>query len=170
MAGINLNIFNKHSDRVRMANIAQIVNVLQSVILTEGEKMIKTPTYHVFNMYKYHQDAMLVDSHIDTETIGLEEEYQVPNLTESVSVDENGVLHITVTNLSLTEDYEIDTTILEKNISEVKGEILTEEMHAMNTFEEPETVCTKEFTDVKITDKGLAFTIPACSVLHLSVK
>ena len=170
VAGINLNIFNKHSDRVRMANIAQIVNVLQSVILTEGEKMIKTPTYHVFNMYKYHQDAMLVDSHIDTETIGLEDEYQVPNLTESVSVDENGVLHITVTNLSLTEDYEIDTTILEKNISEVKGEILTEEMHAMNTFEEPETVCTKEFTDVKITDKGLAFTIPACSVLHLSVK
>ena len=75
-----------------------------------------------------------------------------PNLTESVSVDENGVLHITVTNLSLTEDYEIDTTILEKNISEVKGEILTEEMHAMNTFEEPETVRTKEFTDVKITD------------------
>ena len=65
VAGINLNIFNKHSDRVRMANIAQIVNVLQSVILTEGEKMIKTPTYHVFNMYKYHQDAMLVDSHID---------------------------------------------------------------------------------------------------------
>ena len=59
--------------------------------------MIKTPTYHVFNMYKYHQDAMLVDSHIDTETIGVEEEYQVPNLTESVSVDENGVLHITVT-------------------------------------------------------------------------
>ncbi len=170
VAGINLNIFNKHSDRVRMANIAQIVNVLQSVILTEGEKMIKTPTYHVFNMYKYHQDAMLVDSHIDTETIGVEEEYQVPNLTESVSVDENGVLHITVTNLSLTEDYEIDTTILEKNISEVKGEILTEEMHAMNTFEEPETVRTKEFTDVKITDKGLAFTIPACSVLHLSVK
>ena len=170
VAGINLNIFNKHSDRVRMANIAQIVNVLQSVILTEGEKMIKTPTYYVFNMYKYHQDAMLVDSHIDTETIGVEEEYQVPNLTESVSVDENGVLHITVTNLSLTEDYEIDTTILEKNISEVKGEILTEEMHAMNTFEEPETVCTKEFTDVKITDKGLAFTIPACSVLHLSVK
>ena len=132
--------------------------------------MIKTPTYHVFNMYKYHQDAMLVDSHIDTETIGVEEEYQVPNLTESVSVDENGVLHITVTNLSLTEDYEIDTTILEKNISEVKGEILTEEMHAMNTFEEPETVRTKEFTAVKITDKGLAFTIPACSVLHLSVK
>ena len=170
VAGINLNIFNKHSDRVRMANIAQIVNVLQSVILTEGEKMIKTPTYHVFNMYKYHQDAMLVDSHIDTETIGLEEEYQVPNLTESVSIDENGVLHITVTNLSLTENYEIDTTILDKKIQEVKGEIVAEEMHAMNTFDDPERVNVKDFNDVKITDKGLSFTIPACSVLHLSAK
>ena len=170
VAGINLNIFNKHSDRVRMANIAQIVNVLQSVILTEGEKMIKTPTYHVFNMYKYHQDAMLVDSHIDTETIGLEEEYQVPNLTESVSIDENGVLHITVTNLSLTENYEIDTTILDKKIQEVKGEIVAEEMHAMNTFDDPEKVNVKDFNDVKITDKGLSFTIPACSVLHLSAK
>ena len=170
VAGITLNIFNKHSDRVKMANLAQIVNVLQAVILTEGEKMIKTPTYHVFNMYKYHQDATLVDSHIDTEIIGVEKEYQVPNLTESVSEDENGILHITITNLSVTEDYEIDAAILDKDISEVKGEIVTEEMHAMNTFEEPETVYIKEFSDVKITEKGLAFTIPACSVLHLEVK
>lgn len=170
VAGITLNIFNKHSDRVKMANLAQIVNVLQAVILTEGEKMIKTPTYHVFNMYKYHQDATLVDSHIDTEIIGIEKEYQVPNLTESVSEDENGILHITITNLSVTEDYEIDAAILEKDISEVKGEIVTEEMHAMNTFEEPDTVHIKEFADVKITEKGLAFRIPACSVLHLEVK
>lgn len=170
VAGITLNIFNKHSDRVKMANLAQIVNVLQVVILTEGEKMIKTPTYHVFDMYKYHQDATLVDSHIDTEIIGIEKEYQVPNLTESVSADENGILHITITNLSVTEDYEIDAAILEKDISEVKGEILREEMHARNTFEEPDTVHIKEFSDVKITEKGLAFTIPACSVLHLEVK
>ena len=83
VAGINLNIFNKNCDRVKMANIAQIVNVLQSVILTEGEKMILTPTYHVFNMYKNHQDATLVESHIDTENIGVEEENKVPNLHES---------------------------------------------------------------------------------------
>ena len=70
VAGITLNIFNKHSDRVKMANIAQMVNVLQAVLLTEGEKMIKTPAYHVFNMCKYHQGADLVESHIETETIG----------------------------------------------------------------------------------------------------
>ena len=72
VAGINLNIFNKHCDRVKMANIAQLVNVLQSVILTEGDKMVKTPTYHVFNMYKHHQDNELVDSYIETEEVGLE--------------------------------------------------------------------------------------------------
>ena len=55
VAGINLNLFNKHSDRVKMANIAQMVNVLQSMILTEGEKMVKTPTYHVFDLYQVHQ-------------------------------------------------------------------------------------------------------------------
>ena len=74
VAGINLNIFNKHSDRVKMANIAQLVNVLQSVILTDGPQMIKTPTYYVFKMFKDHQEATLVDSHIETEQIGLEDE------------------------------------------------------------------------------------------------
>lgn len=170
VAGINLNLFNKHSDRVKMANIAQMVNVLQAVILTEGEKMVKTPTYHVFNMYKYHQDATLVDSNIETQQIGLEEEYQVPNLTESVSVDADGVLHITLTNLSIEDSYEIDTTIVDRAVSEVTGEILTNEMHAMNTFDEPENVDIVPFKDVKITDKGLSFTIPACSVVHLTVR
>lgn len=170
VAGITLNIFNKHSDRVKMANLAQMVNVLQSVLLTEGDKMVKTPTYHVFNMYKYHQDATLVESSIETETIGTQEEYQVPNLTESVSVDENGVLHLTITNLSVSESYEVDAAILDREIKEVKGEIVTEEMHAKNTFEEADKVCVKEFSDVQITEKGLKFTIPACSVLHVTVK
>lgn len=170
VAGINLNLFNKHSDRVKMANIAQMVNVLQAVILTEGEKMVKTPTYHVFNMYKYHQNATLVDSNIETEQIGLEEEYQVPNLTESVSVDADGALHITLTNLSIEDSYEIDTTIVDRVVSEVTGEILSNEMHAMNTFDEPENVQTVPFQDVKITDRGLSFTIPACSVVHLTVR
>lgn len=62
---VNLNIFNKHSDRVKMTCSAQIVNVLQSDILTEGDKMILTLTYHVFNMYKNHQEATLVESYID---------------------------------------------------------------------------------------------------------
>ncbi|MBQ7863641.1 MAG: alpha-N-arabinofuranosidase, partial [Lachnospiraceae bacterium] len=107
VAGINLNIFNKHCDRVKMANIAQMVNVLQSVILTEGAKMILTPTYHVFKMYNCHQGAELLDSYVETVKIGTEKD-QVPNLTESVSLGTDGKIHITMTNLSVNEDYEIE--------------------------------------------------------------
>ncbi|MDD3338914.1 MAG: alpha-L-arabinofuranosidase C-terminal domain-containing protein [Lachnospiraceae bacterium] len=170
VAGITLNLFNKHSDRIKMANIAQMINVLQSVILTEGEKMIKTPTYYVFNMYKYHQDATLVDSSIDTEEIGTEEAYQVPNLTESASVDDEGTLHITVTNLSLDKAYEVDTLLVDTTFSDIKGDILTNEMHAMNTFDDPEVVNTKNFNGVEKTRTGIKFTIPACSIVHLTVK
>lgn len=76
--------------------------------------MIKTPTYHVFDMYKCHQDAELLDSTLETEIVGLEEENMVPNLSESVSIDADGVMHITMTNLDLEHAYPIETTILGK--------------------------------------------------------
>ncbi len=169
VAGINLNIFNKHCDRVKMANIAQLVNVLQSVILTDGDKMVKTPTYHVFNMYKHHQDNELVDSHIETEEIGLESDFMVPNLTESVSMDSKGKLHITLTNLSSKKAYSIEGVIAESKIKDVKGEIVGGEIHEHNTFDKPETVKTKEFTDFDFKGDVLKVKIPASSVLHLEV-
>lgn len=169
VAGITLNIFNKHSDRVKMANLAQMINVLQAVILTEGNKMIKTPTYHVFDLYKYHQDNTLVESSIETRMIGVEEEWQVQNLTESVSVTPDGVLHLTMTNLSVEESFDIDATIVDSNISKVTGEIITGKMNAKNTFDEPDCVIAKKYDEAKITEKGIKFTIPACSVLHLEM-
>ncbi|MGN1148872.1 MAG: alpha-N-arabinofuranosidase [Lachnospiraceae bacterium] len=169
VAGINLNIFNKHCDRVRMANIAQLVNVLQAVILTEGEKMILTPTYHVFNMYKHHQEAELLDSFLETENIGIEKEYQVPNLNESVSVDKNGRIHITMNNLSVEKAYEVEGIFAETAIKEVKGTVLTGDMCAHNTFEEPEKVHPIQYDAFRIVENKLVFSIPACSVLHLEV-
>ena len=168
VAGINLNIFNKHCDRVKMANIAQMVNVLQSVILTEGAKMILTPTYHVFKMYNCHQGAELLDSYVETESIGVEE-YKVPNLNESVSLGADGKIHITMTNLSASEAYEIEGQLADAEVVEVKGTVLTNEMHAHNTFDAPEVVKTEEFNSCKVVDNKLVFTIPACSVLHLEV-
>ena len=170
VAAVNLNLFNKHCDRVKMANIAQMVNVLQSVILTEGEKMIKTPTYHVFNMYKYHQDAELLESSIDTEEIGLDKDNMVPNLNESVSMAEDGTINITVTNLSATESYPVETYILEKDVTEVSGEILVNTMKAYNTFDEPEMVKTERFDGITVDGNNLKFTIPPCSVVHVSLK
>ena len=169
VAGINLNIFNKHCDRVKMANIAQLVNVLQSVILTEGDKMVKTPTYHVFNMYKHHQDNELVDSYIETEEVGLEEENMVPSLTESVSIDKKGKLHITLTNLSADKAYDIDALLADTKVKSVKGEIVTGKIDAHNTFAKPNTVKAKKFDDVTFKGNELKIKIPSGSVLHLEV-
>lgn len=169
VAGINLNIFNKHCDRVKMANIAQMVNVLQAVILTEGEKMILTPTYHVFKMYNVHQGAELLDSHLETEMVGLEEQNMVPCMNESVSMSEDGKVHITLTNMSVDKSYDIDGAVFDSEIKAVKGEIVTGEMHEHNTFDAPDVVKIKEFNDVKTDGGRLMFTIPPCSVMHLEV-
>ncbi|MCR5743142.1 MAG: alpha-N-arabinofuranosidase [Lachnospiraceae bacterium] len=169
VAGLNLNIFNKHCDRVKMANIAQMVNVLQAVILTDGDKMIKTPTYHVFDMFKHHQDGELVESFIESEKIGLEDEFMVPSLQESVSMDKEGRLHITINNLSADKAYNVDGLIADAKILSVSGEIVGGEMHEHNTFEEPEKVTKRMFKDVSASGDRINFTIPASSVLHLSI-
>ena len=169
IAGINLNIFNKHCKRVKMANIAQLVNVLQAVILTEGPKMIKTPTYYVFKLYSAHQDNELIESSVDTETIGLEDQYMVPNLTESVSKDKDGKIHITLTNLSASDPYEIETNLLGCNVSSVKGEIVKGRIDAHNTFDEPDVVKAESFNAFEFDGDKLTFTIPASSVMHIEV-
>ncbi len=170
VAGINLNLFNKNCDRVKMANIAQMVNVLQAVLLTEGEKMVKTPTWHAFNLYKVHQDAELVESVIETKQIGLEEDVQVPNLTESVSVAKDGKLHVTLTNLSLTDNTDIEAIFAETPVKAVKGSILTGGMRDCNTFDEPDVVHTSDFDGIMVDGNKVSFTIPACSVLMLEVE
>ncbi len=162
VASVNLNIFNNHSDRVVMANIAQCVNVLQSVILTEGERMVKTPTYHVFDMYKEHQDAMLADSFIDDKS-GL------PDISQSVSV-KDGKMHITISNASLTEEKEINAEISGFDFNKVSAEILTEDVHAHNTFDIPNKVEVKTFTNVKMSENTLKFTLPPCSVVAIEIK
>ena len=154
-----------------MANIAQMINVLQSVILTDKDKMVKTPTYHVFNMYKHHQDAELLESFIETKEIGVDDEFKVPNLTESVSLGKDGKVHATVTNLSATESYEIGLSLTDTEIKSIKGEIVGGEMHLHNTFENPDAVTVKAFEDIKLEGKSEArLTIPASSVLHLEIE
>jgi len=171
VAGVTLNIFNKHCDRVKMACIAQMVNVLQSVILTEGPKMIKTPTYHVFHMYKYHQDAELVESYMEgIERINAGEEDTVPNLHESVSVMEDGTVVLTVNNLSVDTAYDLEVQFADLKPEQVQADILTNKMNAYNTFSEPEKVKEEEFNGYTITDRGLKFTIPACAVVSFRVK
>lgn len=170
VAGLTLNIFNKHADRIMMANIAQTVNVLQSVILTDGEKMIKTPTYYVFKMYKEHQQNTLVGSYITTENIHSENDNKdFPQLVESASVDENGTIYSTITNTSATKSAKIKCQIADTKVTGITAEILTGECHDHNTFDNADVVRTAEFTDFRQLRDGFTATIPACSVVKFTV-
>ena len=172
VAGITLNIFNKHCDRVKMANLAQMVNVLQSVILTEGPKMIKTPTYHVFHMYRHHQGATLLNSTLTGvgETgIG---EWKVPEVTESVSEDAEHIITVTLNNLSADEEKEIEIVIAgDEHIYSVKeAKVVSAEMHAHNTFDAPELVKEEVFTAYKKCADGIKIMLPPCSVVELRLQ
>ena len=170
VAGITLNIFNKHCDRVKMACIAQMVNVLQSAILTEGPKMLLTPTYHIFHMYKYHQDAELVESFVEGNKIVGTEENQVPEISESVSVSADGTVNVTINNLSASAGVPVEMVLTEMEPSQIEAAILTGKMNAYNTFEEPETVKEEIFTDYKADGRKISFTMPACSVIAFRIK
>ena len=170
VACVSLNIFNKHCDRVRMANIAQMVNVLQSVILTEGTKMLLTPTYYVFHMYQCHQNARLLESFVETKQIGTEKE-KIPDLTESVSMDAEGNIHITIGNLSPIDDNQIEIEFSDKKVNELEATILTGPMTGHNTFDNPNMIRESEFKDYIIADSGnILFTLPPSSVLHMEVR
>ncbi len=166
IAGTTLNIFNRHCDRVRLACLAQMVNVIQSVLLTEGEKMIKTPTYHVFHMYQYHQDADLVAADLfENEEVGTEEN-PVPALNASVSV-KNGIYTITAANMDPDHSYPLELRFTDFQPKHASGSVVTEEMHAKNTFEEPDCVTEKALEDLTLTPHGVKTTIPACAVLMI---
>ena len=163
-------MFNKHCKRVKMANIAQLVNVLQAVILTEGDKMIKTPTYHVFKMFSCHQDGTLLESSVNTTKIGLEEQYMVPNLSESVSRDKDGRIHITVGNLSCTDAYDVSSVLMGETIKSVKATVVGGKMDAHNTFDEPDVVEEKALDGISFEGDRIIFNIPASSVVHIEAE
>lgn len=171
VAGIHLNIFNKHCDRVKMANLAQVVNVLQAVILTEGERMLKTPTWHVFHMYRYHQDGELLESFLETGETGMED-CRIPDMTESVSEDKEGKIHITITNASLSESRAVEAALTGRRVKAVKGTALAADMGGHNTFDEPERIKEREFQVDRVAgEEGkVSFTVPPCSILHLEVE
>ena len=170
VAGTNLNIFNNNADKISMANIAQIVNVLQSVILTKDNQMVKTPTYYVFKMYAVHQDATLLPSDIQCEKYSMDNE-SVPAITSSASKDANGKIHVTISNLNPNKA--IDVTCDMKGLGKVnfeKGSIVTgEKMNSYNDFGKDEQVTLKSFSDVKVTGNSVVVQVPAKSVVMVEL-
>lgn len=171
VAALTLNIFNKHADKIIMANIAQTVNVLQSVILTDGEKMIKTPTYYVFKMYKEHQNNTLLGSYITSENIESKNDRnkQFPQLIESASTDENGTIYSTITNTSSVKSAKIKCQIADTKVNSIYAEIISGECHDKNDFENQDKVKTVKFTDYKKLKDGFTAVIPACSVVKFVI-
>ena len=165
VAAIELNVFNRHSDRVVMANLAQAVNVLQSVILTEGGKMIKTPTYHVFDLFKTHQNNEAVYCYTQNENMS--EGKNTPMISVSASVNEKSMT-VTVANCSLTEEAAVECSIFGFKASSVSCRILTNEAHSYNDFDCPDRVSITEHTAV-IKDNVLKLNIPPCAVVECVV-
>lgn len=170
IAGINFNIFHEHCGRVQMANIAQAINVLQAVILTEGNKMILTPTYHAFNMYKVHQDAELIDLNIEAPDYVCGED-KISQVSATASMDAKGKIHISICNLSPSKSADIQCELRGDVMSKVTGTILTTDaMNAHNTFEEPEKVSPKVFNGASIAEGKLTAVLPAMSLVTLELE
>lgn len=169
VAAVNLNLFNLNCERVQMANIAQMVNVLQAVILTEGERMVKTPTYYAFDLFKHHQDAELLESSLfgcgEIET----PEGSVPQITQSVSSDKEGKIHMTIANLSADQSCHMESILSQGKIREVEAEILSGDIHDKNTFDQPEKVKKKAFEIREADNDTIRFEIPPCSLVHLAL-
>ncbi|WP_279390761.1 alpha-N-arabinofuranosidase [Alkalihalobacillus sp. LMS39] len=171
VAGVHFHIFHDHNDRVQMANIAQTVNVLQAMILTEGEKMIVTPTYHVFEMFKVHQDATKLDLNITSETYEVNGE-QLPAISVSASKDKEGKVNISLCNLNHKEESQITIELrgLKGNMQEVSGRVLTAtERNAHNTFENPENVKPTSLDSIEVKGEMLTVTLPQTSVAIISL-
>ena len=165
VAAVTLDIFNKHCDRVYMANIAQTVNVLQAIILTEDGKMVLTPTYYVFDLYQHHMDAKELACDIEAATLGTEK-FQVAGVTASAS-EKNGFVTVTLSNLDPDNGDEV--VIRLPGAAEVTGRILQGKMDAYNDFGNS-PLKTEAFSDFDACGDEIRVRMPACSVAELRVK
>ena len=170
IAGMTLNIFNNNADRVRLANIAQTVNVLQAVVLTQGAKMILTPTYHVFEMYNVHQDAVMLPLSISCQdyTFGND---KLPAVSASASKDKSGAVHISLVNIDMNKTQEVTINVRGMKASNVIGRILmSAKVQDYNTFDDPNKVKTAEFKGAMLKGDDLKVTLPPTSVVMLELK
>ncbi|NKF24101.1 alpha-N-arabinofuranosidase [Solimonas sp. C16B3] len=170
VAGVNLNLFQAHGDRVRMANIAQMVNVLQAMVLTDGPKMLRTPTYWVFEMYKVHQDAHALPIRLDTPDYHYGD-VDIPAVSASASIDAQGRVHLSLVNLDPKRSIRIATTLSGSHATQVSGRVLTApQMDAHNTFDAPDQVHPVAFDGAALKGQSLSVQLPAKSVVVLELR
>ncbi len=170
IAGATLNIFNNHSDRVRMANLAQCINVLQSVILTDREKMILTPTYHVMEMYNVHQNATLMPVQLKSNDYVLDNK-KLPAVSVSASKDSLGVMHISLVNIDAKKGQNISVNLKGVHHNSITGRILTSgKLQDFNSFENPDKIKPAVFNGANFSGNTLNVKLPPFSLVVLEVK
>lgn len=170
IAGMTLNIFNNHADRVKMANLAQTVNVLQAVVLTEGEQMLLTPTYHVMKMYNVHQDARLIPIAFKSPEYTFNGE-SLPAVSVSASKNEKGEVHISLTNIDLKKEQSITIDLNGLGVNKITGTVLkSDKIQDHNTFDDPNKIHPEEFKNFKLKKGLLTMKLAPFSVVVLQGK
>jgi alpha-N-arabinofuranosidase len=168
-AAIHLNIFNQHADRVKVANLAQMVNVLQSVILTKDDKMVLTPTYYVFKMFSVHQGATLLNIDLRCEDY-IYGDKQIPAISASASTDKDGKVHISMANLNPNKQITVTCPLIGDTFRKISGEVLTANtMNSYNSFENPDVVKPASFKGFTLKDGILNVNMPSKSVVVLEL-
>ncbi len=168
IAALNLNIFARHADRVRMTNIAQMVNVLQAMILTDKEKMLLTPTYYVYKMYLPFQDARFVPVNFDAGTYR-EGAIELPRIDGIAARDKDGHLWLAVTNLDPERKGTISVTFDGLVAKSARGEVLTgPQVNSVNSFDKPDVVTPRPISG-KASKGGITLELPPKSIAVVQV-
>jgi len=171
LAAINLNIFIDHCERLRFANLAQVVNVLQAIALTEpeGGRLVLTPTWDVFALYAVHQEAKRLPITIETAQLAHAEK-SFPQVSATASLAENGQINVTLANTDSVHDVEVSMALQGATSKTVQARVIASpELTACNTFDHPRTITTTDLPGVKITGDQVTLTLPAASVVSLNL-
>lgn len=171
VAGVTLNIFNQHCDRVHMANLAQTINVLQSLILTDGAQFILTPTYHVFDLYQVHQDATLLPTTVEQSAFYAQNGESLPQISVSASKNAAGTVHVTLCNLDSRASAEVTLKLAGLDaIQQLSGRLVTAPtMQTHNTFAEPEAITTAPLTTLSHTGQQVNVQLPPMAVAVVAI-
>jgi len=170
LAASMLNVFNQHADRVRMANLAQTVNVLQALLLYEDGRLVKTPTYHVFDLYRPHKDATLLPTSGERGTYTHDGE-STPAISVSASTDDRDRIHVTLANRDPNRPRTMSVEVRGQDVSSVSGRVLTaDRMNAHNTFEHPNRLTPSAFDGATLDGNTLTVKLPARSVVALQLQ
>ncbi|MFA6676436.1 MAG: alpha-L-arabinofuranosidase C-terminal domain-containing protein [Bacteroidales bacterium] len=170
VASLSLDIFNRHTDRLKMTNIAQVVNVLQSMILTKKDKMLLTPTYFIFKMYKVHENAIYIPSEVQCDHMKDSKNRDISLVSTTVSKKDN-IIHISLSNVNLKDSELITINLPGVDVKSINGKILTSKNIAdHNTFEVPNKIQLEKFDEYKLKGSVLVVKLPAKSIVTLELK